>query len=148
VQRRSEVETKERQHKDQKIELETVYIQKERLQMEVDRLKTELHTLHTDWVHSEEKRTQTELALKNEIKCLIGKLLKAKNRLVAESGELSETLLKEASMSVAHCKSVNRSRTSVSRLSTQRPSSSLNISAIPRAESPFMMCNDDLGKYD
>jgi hypothetical protein len=139
-QRRREVEMKEQQSKDQQIERETAYIQKERLEMEVDRLKTELQTLQNDWIHSEEKRTQTELALKNEIKFLIGKLLKAKNRLVAESREFSGTLLKEASINV------NRSRAAVSRSSTQRPISPLNVSAIPRAESPFIMC--DVWKFD
>jgi predicted nucleic acid-binding Zn-ribbon protein len=147
-QRRREVEQKDRQTRDLKIELETVCIQKERLEMEVERLKTELQTIKKDWMHTEERRMQTEAALKSEIKFLIGKLLKAKNKIVAESGELSETLRKEATIDMTRCKSVNRSRTNVSRVSTQRPISPLNLSAISRAESPFLTYDMELGRFD
>lgn len=147
-QRRKEGDPRDRLARDLKIELETVCIQKERLEMEVDRLKAELSTIKQDWMHSEEKRSQTETSLKNEIKFLIGKLLKAKNKIVAESGELSETLRKEATLSMIRCKSVNRSRGNVSRVSTQRPISPLNLSAISRAESPFLTYDMELGKFD
>lgn len=60
---------------------EVLIDEKENLQYELDRLFEELRKMQENWAISEEEKQENELALKNEIKFLITKLMKAKNRL-------------------------------------------------------------------
>jgi len=58
---------------------EKILLEKERLQVELDRLVLELKQTKMEWALSEESKEECELALKNEIKFLINKLLQLKN---------------------------------------------------------------------
>jgi len=58
---------------------EKVSSEKEKLQAELDRLVMELKQTKMEWALSEEGKEENELALKNEIKFLINKLLQVKN---------------------------------------------------------------------
>lgn len=60
---------------------EVLIDEKENLQYELDRLFEELRKMQENWAISEEEKQESELALKHEIKFLITKLMKAKNKL-------------------------------------------------------------------
>lgn len=87
------------------LENEKIRVQLERSQLEVDQLAIELERTRRD-------KEETEVNLKNEIKFLIGKLLKAKSKLLAE-GEFTETVRKDQILNGLRYKSFNRSRTSL-----------------------------------
>jgi len=61
------------------IKNEKILLEKERLQVELDRLVLELKQTKMEWALSEESKEESDLALKNEIKFLITKLLQLKN---------------------------------------------------------------------
>jgi len=65
-------------------------IEKQRLQVELDRLVLELKQTKMEWALSEESKEECELALKNEIKFLINKLLQVKNTGVVNSSSQSD----------------------------------------------------------
>jgi outer membrane murein-binding lipoprotein Lpp len=71
-------------------EFENLIIQNERLKIHVDRAKMEAAQLAEELEKTRKELTETEETLKNEIKFLIGKLLKAKSKISIE-GELSES---------------------------------------------------------
>ena len=65
---------------------EVLIDEKENLQYELDRLFEELRKMQENWAISEEEKQENEIALKNEIKFLITKLMKAKNKLSDPKG--------------------------------------------------------------
>jgi len=56
-----------------------LFLEKERLQIELDRHILELKQTKMEWALSEERKEESELSLKNEIKYLINKLMQVKN---------------------------------------------------------------------
>jgi len=73
------------EHKSEKADIE-----KQKLQVELDRLVLELKQTKMEWALSEESKEECELALKNEIKFLINKLLQVKNTGVVNSSSQSD----------------------------------------------------------
>eukprot|EP00357_Protocruzia_adherens_P001004 CAMPEP_0115040520 /NCGR_PEP_ID=MMETSP0216-20121206/44868_1 /TAXON_ID=223996 /ORGANISM="Protocruzia adherens, Strain Boccale" /LENGTH=960 /DNA_ID=CAMNT_0002421757 /DNA_START=172 /DNA_END=3054 /DNA_ORIENTATION=- len=67
-------------------EVENSSIKTEKIQLELDKALLDLKQTKLNWAMTEEKRGETENQLKTEIKYLIGKLIKAKNKL-AENKE-------------------------------------------------------------
>ncbi len=65
-------------------------IEKQRLQVELDRLVLELKQTKMEWALTEESKEECELALKNEIKFLINKLLQVKNTGVVNASSQSD----------------------------------------------------------
>jgi hypothetical protein len=90
-------------------ELEHLTLQNDRLKLQLDRTHLELQQLSTELEKTRKEQQENENNLKNEIKFLIGKLLKAKSKLSAE-GELSETIRKESMLSTLRYRSGSRSR--------------------------------------
>ncbi|CAG9316570.1 unnamed protein product [Blepharisma stoltei] len=140
-------EKKDKEIKDLKMQIEKILLQKERIQLELDRIMLELKQNKLDKASIDQKRNENEQALKNEIKFLIGKLLKAKSKLAAEN-ELSETIKREGIYSTSRSKSNLRTKLDISRASpNERPISPLNLSIISRSESPFGVSEYDLNRY-
>lgn len=98
-------------------------------------LKLQQHEIY--WKMSDEKRSETEMALKSEIKFLIGKLLKAKTK--TENGsESKETVNKSGLIPTVRSKSVKK------QVVSNKMISPLDLSAITRSESPFYVSKMDL----
>lgn len=99
------------------IEYENFFIQNERLKLQVDRGKLELSQLSEELERTRKEMMENESGLKNEIKFLIGKLLKAKSKLSVE-GELSETIRRDHYMNTLRFKNFDKplSRNSPSKL--------------------------------
>ena len=57
---------------------EKVNIDKDRIQVELDRIVLELKQTKMEWALSEEKKEESDLSLKNEIKYLINKIMQSK----------------------------------------------------------------------
>ena len=76
---------------------------------------------------SDEKRAGTEFALKNEIKFLIGKLLKAKSK-IGEDNDVNELLTKIKP---------TRSNSVKKPIASTKVVSPLDLSGISRSSSPF-----------
>ena len=90
-------------------EIENLLLQNERLKLQLDRSHLEMDQLNNELEKNRREQSENENSLKNEIKFLIGKLLKAKSKLSKE-GELSETVRKESMLSTLRCRSVNKSK--------------------------------------
>ena len=84
-------------------------IQNERLKVSLDRAYFETSQLNAELEKTRKEQSENEFSLKNEIKFLIGKLLKAKSKLSIE-GELSETVRKESMLSTLRYRNVNKSQ--------------------------------------
>ena len=124
------------QLRDSKVELAQLQLQKERLQIDLEKMNIESKQLKLDWSVEREKLTSEVTKLKNEVKFLIGKLVKAKGKLAVE-GELNETLRKGGISDSFRSKSVLKGRATTRGVSPQRSFiSPLNLSSITRAESP------------
>lgn len=137
-------EKKDKEIRDLRMHIEKISLQKERVQLELDRAMLELKQYKLDRNMVDEKRNENENALKNEIKFLIGKLLKAKSKLASE-GDLSETIKKEAMNITMRTRSALKNRIDM-RSPIDRPISPLNLSVISRSESPFGVSEYDLNR--
>lgn len=129
---RREIISLERRVQELSMELEKTQLQRDRAKVDHDRALLELKHLQMEWAREEERRGEKELCLKNEVKYLIGKLLKAKGKHAAEA-ELNETMKKEATNRTLRPRSTARLRGSP----MTRGISPLNLSVISRTESPF-----------
>lgn len=105
-------------------EIENLILQNERLKLQFDRARLEIDQLSIELDRTRREQLDSENALKNEVKFLIGKLLKAKSKLSAE-GELSETVRKESMLSTLRYRS-NKSSKYASRCSPMRDSDRFN----------------------
>ena len=76
--------------------IESLNIQKDKLQLEIEKLQLEVKKLKLDINRNQEKYWENERNLKNEIKILIGKLMKAKSKLESEV-DYNDTLKKDLS---------------------------------------------------
>ena len=120
-----------------RLELEKTQVQRDRAIIERDKALLELKHRQMEWLRGDEKRAEKEKGLKNEVKYLIGKLLKAKGK---HEVELNETLRKETVSRTVLQKSVVRSRISP----YGRPVTPLNLSVISRSGSPFTTSEYDI----
>lgn len=121
--------------------------QTERCRVELEKSVLETRTLRQNQQIADQKHSESEIALKNEIKFLIGKVLKAKSKLAVES-ELSDSFKREGILSTLRSRSVNKSRYNPRPPSPiLRSISPLNLSVISRAESPFGVNEIDLSRY-
>ena len=88
-------------------EYENLIIQNERLKLYVDRAKMENNQLVDEVEKTRKELIETEENLKNEIKFLIGKLLKAKSKISIE-GELSEVARRDLFMNSLRFKNIDK----------------------------------------
>ena len=109
----------------------------ERFGIELNKCSLKLQQNEIYWAMSDDKRSETELALKNEIKFLIGKLLKAKSKLGAEN-DSNESTAKTGFIPTVRSKSLKKQFPSTKLISP------LNLSAITRSDSPFCISQIDL----
>jgi hypothetical protein len=109
----------------------------ERFAVELNKSTLKLQQNEIYWAMSDEKRSETEIALKNEIKFLIGKLLKAKSK-VGPDTDANESIVKKELMATVRSKSVKKS------LGPVKSISPLNLSVITRSDSPFCGSHNDL----
>lgn len=128
------IEQKDKEIRELKLKIDQLHLQNDRLQVELDKTQLELKQSKYHWAKQNQERQNAENVLKTDIKLIIGKLLKAKSKLAAES-ELNETMRREGILSAMRFQSLNSSHKSPS--PTVRPISALDISAITRSESPF-----------
>lgn len=108
----------------------------EKLTAELNKSTLKLQQNEIYWAMSDEKRSEIELALKNEIKFLIGKLLKAKSKIGAEN-DCNETT-KSSMITTVRSKSVKKP------LKSNKMISPLDLSAITRSDSPFCLSHIDI----
>ena len=119
------------QLRDSKVETAQLQLQKERIQVDLEKMNIESKQLKLDWSVERERLLDEIRKLKSEVKFLIGKLVKAKGKLTV-GGELTDTLKQDT-----RSRSVNKTRLSARAASPQRHCvSPLNLSVITRAESP------------
>lgn len=90
-------------------EIENLLLQNERVKLKLDRTQLEMEQMANELERTRKDQLENETSLKNEIKFLIGKLLKAKSKLAVE-GELCETVRKEGMLSTLRIRSLNKSR--------------------------------------
>lgn len=107
----------------------------ERAEVDLNKCNLKLQQNEIYWAMSDEKRSETELALKNEIKFLIGKLLKAKSK--HGDNETNETT-KTGMMTTVRSKSVRKP------VPLKKIISPLDLSVITRSDSPFCISQIDL----
>ena len=124
-------ELKELQKKNESLEL-----QRDRAQIELDKATLELKQIKLQQSASDEKRVEIESKLKNEIKFLIGKLLKAKSKRNIDL----ETIHDPRNRSMKSSRITNP-------LETARSTSPMNLSTISRHESPFINRGSDFSIY-
>lgn len=96
-----------RNRKSLDFEYENLVIQNERLKLQVDRGKMELGQISEELERTRKEMAENENGLKNEIKFLIGKLLKAKSKLSVE-GELSDTIRRDHYMNTIRFKNFDK----------------------------------------
>lgn len=84
-------------------------VQKEILQIQIEKYEIESKELKKELEKIKEETVSNEHKLKNEIKFLIGKLLKAKSKLSTE-GELSESIRRESMISTLRYGSMHKSK--------------------------------------
>ena len=109
----------------------------ERAGVDFNKCNLKLQQNEIYWAMSDEKRSETELALKNEIKFLIGKLLKAKSRHGTDN-DTKEIPGKSGMITTVRSKSVRKSA------APKKIISPLDLSAITRSDSPFCISHIDL----
>ena len=90
-------------------EIENLLLQNERVKVQLDRARLEVDQFANELERNRREQAENECLLKNEIKFLIGKLLKAKSKLSIE-GELCETVRRESMLSTLRIRSLNKSR--------------------------------------
>ena len=108
----------------------------EKLNNDLNRLALKLQQNEIYWKMADQKRSETELALKNEIKFLIGKLLKAKNKLPNEDSK--ENTAKPTLVTTVRSLSVSKD------LKLGKRILPLDLSSITRTDSPFCVSNLDI----
>ena len=133
------IHKKDTEIKEIKEKLDYSNLENDRLGAELNKSTLRLQQNEIYWAMSDEKRSGTELALKNEIKFLIGKLLKAKSKLgVDNEGNESILNVKTGMMTTVRSKSVKKSNIPTKMISP------LDLSSITRSESPFCFSQIDL----
>ena len=108
----------------------------ERLSNEISKVGLKLQQNEIYWKMADQKRSETENALKNEIKFLIGKLLKAKSKLGNDDSK--ETTAKPVLVTTVRSQSVKKD------LKMGKGISPLDLSSITRSDSPFCVSNMDI----
>ena len=91
--------------------IEILHMQNDKIQLELEKSQLEVKKLKMDINKNQEKYWENERNLKNEIKMLIGKLMKAKSKLESEI-DLKETLKKDTSCYSNRSSSSSRSKNS------------------------------------
>ena len=109
----------------------------ERVEVDLNKCNLKLQQNEIYWAMSDEKKSETEIALKNEIKFLIGKLLKAKSKHGTDN-DSNETTAKTGMITTVRSKSVRKPT------APKKAISPLDLSAITRSESPFCTSQIDL----
>ncbi|CAG9330984.1 unnamed protein product [Blepharisma stoltei] len=132
---KGELKVKDEELQDALIKLECSLLQKEKTELEIGRLKIETQENNLQHQLSAKNWKETEIALKNEIKYLIGKLLKAKSKLAV--GDVTSTVRKDPSLTSFHSLSVRRERNSNYQSPLRQSNSPLNFSEIVRCDSPL-----------
>jgi len=96
---------------------EKANLEREKLQVELDRLVLELKQTKMGWALSEEGKEESELALKNEIKFLINKLLQVKGTTASQQdlsqmnkSQLNKSTMDQHSSFINHSESLNISQ--------------------------------------
>ena len=97
---------------------ENLTLQKERLLIQMKKDKRAFENLRDAYEKLKQKSLETENSLKNEIKFLIGKLLKAKSKLSTE-GELTGSIRRESMLSTLRYRSINQSQMFVKSVSNR-----------------------------
>jgi hypothetical protein len=133
---------KDKEISELKLQVESMALQRDRVKVELDRNLLELRQIKMDHEQQLKSMNVKENGFKNEIKILIGKLLKAKSKLAAE-GKLTETVKRDA-MNLSRSRSTNRSRFITKHSPSKRSISPLNLSSISRSGSPFAAGDIDL----
>ncbi|CAG9325915.1 unnamed protein product [Blepharisma stoltei] len=140
---KGQIQEKEDLIKDLSNKVENEILQKEKIKVDMDKALMEIKNLKQIQVLSHEKYAETEKSLKNEIKFLIGKVLKAKSKLAVES-ELNDSFKRDGILNTIRSRSVNKARGTTKPPSPSlRSISPLNLSVIPTSESPIL---EDLDK--
>lgn len=131
-----EIKTKNESIEELSFKYETSLLHKEKAEIELEKIKIEAQEskFHSDSI--EKSYLESEKALKNEIKYLIGKLLKAKSKLHI-GDEINDSFKKDPNLSSFRSRSINRSKLSPGP-SPQKYTISPNVTPeISRSDSPF-----------
>ena len=94
------------------LHIESLALENEKVKVQLERAKFEIEQMNVEMQRSRREQLENENNLKNEIKFLIGKLLKAKSKLTVET-ELSETVRKDQMLTGLKYRSFNKSRSSL-----------------------------------
>lgn len=108
----------------------------ERLNSELGKMSLKLQQNEIYWKMADQKRAETELALKNEIKFLIGKLLKAKSKIGNEDSK--DNTAKQSLTNTVRSQSVKKD------VRIGKGVIPLDLSSITRSDSPFCISNMDI----
>ena len=136
---RGDLAAKDLRIQDLGMELERTQVQRDRAKVDMDKALFELRRLKIEWSKEAKLRESVEVGLRNEIKRLIGKVLKVKGKYAAVA-ELNETQRKEPVSRTLRPRSTARLRASP----LQRGASPINLSVISRTGSPFGASELDL----
>lgn len=136
---RGEFAAKDQRIQDLEMELERTLVQRDRAKVDMDKALFELRRLKIEWSKETKQRESVEIGLRNEIKRLIGKVLKVKGKYAA-AAELNETQRKEPVNRTLRPRSTARLRASP----LPRGASPINLSVISRSGSPFGASELDL----
>jgi soluble cytochrome b562 len=104
--------SQEEGRKNRDLVVESLALENEKVKVQLERSRFEVEQISMQLERNRREQMENENNLKNEIKFLIGKLLKAKSKLNAES-ELSETVRKDQILTGLKFKSFNKSRASL-----------------------------------
>lgn len=136
---RGDLAAREQRIQELALELERTQVQRDRAKVDMDKALFEIRRLKLEWNKETKYRENIEFGLRNEIKRLIGKVLKVKGKYAAAS-ELNETQRKEPTNRTLRPRSTARLRASP----LPRGASPINLSVISRTESPFGASELDL----
>ena len=104
--------SQEEGRKGRDLHIESLALENEKVKVQLERAKFEIEQMNVEMQRSRREQLENENNLKNEIKFLIGKLLKAKSKLTVET-ELSETVRKDQMLTGLKYRSFNKSRSSL-----------------------------------
>lgn len=104
--------SQEEGRKGRDLHIESLALENEKVKVQLERAKFEIEQMNVEIQRSRREQLENENNLKNEIKFLIGKLLKAKSKLTVET-ELSETVRKDQMLTGLKYRSFNKSRSSL-----------------------------------